>query len=663
MALALPQLAQPSQNAESTDLSAGTWRAPLVPVTLLTTAGIVLDRYASVPVLLALLVLIAALVGWGVGMLAGAKRWPFLLLLVGCAAGGAAWHHFRRDVYADDDISRFAPTILHPVQLRGAIEAEPRHIPAQAATALLSMDRAAATATVLQVAEVRQRDEWVKVSGRVRLVFAGEVPTLHVGDAVEVVGLLSTVEGPANPGEFDRASYLRDKGIRAQVVVRKTPAGVTRLERGWPASFTGCLMAVRDWGQDVLGEALREEARPWDWLPAEHRDPAPNQRADDTTGVAIALLLGEGAPMTTDDWDKYVRGGVIHVLAISGQHLVILAVFLWWVLRLFGVRQRHGAVFVAVFLLLYALLTGGHPPALRSAVTVCAVALGLVLRRRILPANTFALAFLTVAVLNPTDLFTGGCQLSFVSVAVLYWGTRSWFRDEPDALEKLIDETRPLWWRGLRWLGRSIYETYAITFFIWIVIAPLTAAHYHVVSPAGLLLGPPLLLLAAVALIAGFLLLLSAVVWPPLTHLFAPFVHWSLWSCGRIVEWSLKVPGSHFHVGDVPEWWLWVFYVGLLLVLTQQRLRRHWRWAAVAGVGWLCVGLLAANLRLPSDEMRCTFLAVGHGGCTVIETPDGRVLLYDAGAISGPDVTRRCVAPYLWSRGVRRIDEVFLSHA
>jgi competence protein ComEC len=38
-------------------------------------------------------------------------------------------------------------------------------------------------------------------------------------------------------------------------------------------------------------------------------------------------------------------------------------------------------------------------------------------------------------------------------------------------------------------------------------------------------------------------------------------------------------------------------------------------------------------------------------------------LLYDAGAIAGPDVTRRQIAPFLWHRGVRRLDEVFLSHA
>src|SRR6202022_824538 len=41
----------------------------------------------------------------------------------------------------------------------------------------------------------------------------------------------------------------------------------------------------------------------------------------------------------------------------------------------------------------------------------------------------------------------------------------------------------------------------------------------------------------------------------------------------------------------------------------------------------------------------------------------GRTLLYDAGSLGGPEVTRRQIAPFLWSRGIRRIDEVFLSHA
>src|SRR5262249_48439496 len=61
--------------------------------------------------------------------------------------------------------------------------------------------------------------------------------------------------------------------------------------------------------------------------------------------------------------------------------------------------------------------------------------------------------------------------------------------------------------------------------------------------------------------------------------------------------------------------------------------------------------------------LRRPFRAGGSGGCGVTEAPDGGVLLYDAGTTRGPDVPRRVIAPFLWSRGIRRIDEVFISHA
>jgi competence protein ComEC len=388
------------------------------------------------------------------------------------------------------------------------------------------------------------------------------------------------------------------------------------------------------------------------------RDTLPQQ----SQSVAGALLLGEGSTMTGPDWDKYIRTGVVHVLAISGQHLVILAAFLWFFLPRLGIRQRHAAWVVALLLLGYVLLTGGRPPALRSAVTVCAVCGGLILRRRVLPANLFALSWLAIALLNPTDLFTSGCLLSFLSVAVLYWGARHLFPKEQDPLVRLIDTARPAWERGLRGLGWRVLESYALTGMIWLAITPLAASRYQMISPSGLLLGPPLVVLTAVALFAGFLLLSAGLLCPPLTTLLVPIVHGSLSACELLVDVADRLPFSHVYVGAVPVWWLWCFYLGLLAVLTQEPLRRRWRWAGVAGLGWLCAGLAAGAARMPGDELRCTFLAVGHGGCIVLETPDGRTLLYDAGSLAGPDVTRRQIAPFLWHRGIHRIDEVILSH-
>src|SRR5205823_8230740 len=118
---------------------------------------------------------------------------------------------------------------------------------------------------------LRLRDDWVPVSGRVRLWVAGKLPDLHLhlGDEVEVTGWLARIGEPANPGEFDRAAHWRDQGVRAQLLVRKTANGVTRLERGWTGSLQGWLVWLRGRGQDVFRRTLSARSQ----------------------GVAMALIL------------------------------------------------------------------------------------------------------------------------------------------------------------------------------------------------------------------------------------------------------------------------------------------------------------------------------------------------------------------------------------
>jgi predicted membrane metal-binding protein len=78
-------------------------------------------------------------------------------------------------------------------------------------------------------------------------------------------------------------------------------------------------------------------------------------------GVAEALLLGERASMTNDDWEQFQRTGVIRVSAISGQHLVVVESLVCLVARGFGFRRRYAAPAIAVFLIGYAVLSGKEP--------------------------------------------------------------------------------------------------------------------------------------------------------------------------------------------------------------------------------------------------------------------------------------------------------------
>jgi competence protein ComEC len=623
-----------------------------VPAALALTAGIVLDRYAGIPMPISVVAFVAALCAWFATCTGQQRYLSLIYLAVTIAAFGVGYHHWFRDFYSEDDIGQYAPDEPRPVKLRGIIAEEPFRSLQRKGDPLKSFPRPDPIVTVIEVSHLHDRHGWIPVSGQAQLVVVAKTPdaskrdqiTVHVGDEVEVVGRIIRPQPPANPGEFDYASALRDQQILAIVSIAKTedaPEGLRLIAQGTPWSPKRALAIIRGWGTVTLQEALPEEI----------------------SGLAVALILGDSHQMGRWEWNKYMLTGVIHVLAISGQHLVILGGFLWITLRLLGVRRRRGAWFIALFLLFYALLAGGRPPVMRSAVTVCVVCLGLTIGRLALSANSFALAWIIVLLLNPTDCCNAGCLLSFLSVAVLYWGFSRKNYDETDPLEPVIEECRPRWLKLLGRLFRPIAISYWLTVSIWLALAPLVASLYHTVPLVGILIGPPLVLLTAVALLSGFLLLFSQVFCWPLVPVFALPTSASLAACKWIVDTTVDWPAAYFYAAEIPAWWLWVYYPTFLAVLMLPALRRRWRWALLAGLAWLCLGLLLGWIRGKPHELRCTFLAVGHGGCTVLETPDGRTLLYDAGAINGPDVASRQIAPFLWRQGVRRIDEIFLSHA
>lgn len=644
MALAAADLA--GSRVESHDPAGGwrrrsVWQAPLVPAALAVTVGIIADRYASVPFGFGLAGVAVGLAGWAASLRSALSGLPLVFLASAVVSVGAASHHAYRELYPISDVGNYVSEEPRPARLVGELIEEPARIQHAPRDPLVSIARPDLTVAVLGVTHVRLDDDWLPVSGRVRLLVSSQLIGPHAGDRVEVVGRLSAPPNAANPGERDQAAALRDQRIRAQMTVQRTPQGVTLIQEGWRWSLNGWLGLLRSQGRRALEEYVGPEK----------------------FGLATALLLGEDSAMTSADWEKYIRTGVIHALAISGQHLVVLGGFVWLLLRLAGVRRRRGAVVVAVFLIGYALLAGARPPAIRAAATMAAGCLAILVGRPALSANALALAWLMVLAMRPTDLVNPGCQLSFLAVAVLSWGVRTWRARWRDPLQRLLEESQPNWRRLLRRVGRPVLAAYAVNATVWLVAAPLVASRYHLVSPTALVIGPPAVLLASAALLSGFVLLLLAPVCGPVAFVCGWLTRCLLTACEVVVARAEGIPGGHWYVADIASWWLWIFYGGLAGFLLVDPLRARWRWGLLVGSMWLCVGLAGGQPQRETGLLRCMFLAVGHGGCTVLETPDGRTLLYDAGAIGGPDVTRRVIAPYLWSRGIRRVDEVFLSHA
>jgi competence protein ComEC len=616
-------------------------------VAIAVTAGILIDRAFSPSLLGSLFaagILLAASVIAGLGPRSGLALVYLGLALTGF---GAAYHHYRRDHHPADDIGWLARETPQLIQVQGFLEEEPRPVwfdPDDPLHSSRSFDaESTPTVAVLSVRKRFEDQRWLNASGRVALYVSGPLRDLHAGDEVEVVGHLLALRGPENPGERDYAAELRDAGVRATIQVRHTADVVTRLERGSWLAVPVRRACIRGWGDRTLVEGI------------------PGGRG----GLASALLLGEDSSLTPPEWQKYIHTGVIHVLVVSGQQLVVLAAFLWFCLRFTPLRQRPSVVIIVVILWLYAVLAGGRPSVVRAAATVSVFAGGVLLRRLTFPANALAAAWLLVLLLNPGDVANLGCLLSFSCVAVLYWSfDRQRAKEEKiDPLDQLVEASRPAWQRALLGVGRFLAASYFLSFLLWLVVTPLVVAKMHYLPLTGLLIGPPVVWLASVALVSGFLFLLASICVPFLAPIPAWATSLSLAGCEGLVDLGLHLSPRHLYLNDIPRWWLIGVYVLLSAAFFLSRTRRLLQPTLLVGLVWLGVGAAALFIRIPSDETRITFLAVGHGGCCVIETPDGRTLLYDTGSMRGPGVARQKIAPFLWHRGIRHIDEVFLSHA
>jgi competence protein ComEC len=206
---------------------------------------------------------------------------------------------------------------------------------------------------------------------------------------------------------------------------------------------------------------------------------------------------------------------------------------------------------------------------------------------------------------------------------------------------------------------------------VWFATLPLVLTQFHVASPVSLIIAPIVWVLGLVAMWAGFITLACGWVLPFVAVFFGLVCGVALDWLVRVVEWAEAVPGGHFWAPGPAVWWLVVFYLGLLAVMLWGgamlwgRAALSRRWQVGIACAWIIVGLVPPLVRSATcgDELRCTFLSVGHGACVVLELPTGETLLYDAGSLGPPEFATQSIAGYLWERGVMRIDGIVLSHA
>ncbi|WP_373649747.1 ComEC/Rec2 family competence protein [Schlesneria sp. DSM 10557] len=620
-------------------------RGPAIVIAVTASLGILADRAFPLPLDLWLGLTSACALCW-LGLYRGRCRWPAVLMLVlswFCLA--AAWHHYRWNCRAENDIANSATNEPAVACVVGKIIQAP-WIVHQPASNLTSWQNPDQTCFLLECRSLALNvTDSLTVSGTLRVSVQGAITTLELGDLLRMTGKLALPLEPSNPGDFDQRKFLQSQGVFS----------VFRTDHADGVEVVGRERTVWDWLLVFRGGLrTRAETLIATWLTPE------------TAPVAQAMLLGSRVQIDEETRRAFRESGMLHVLAISGMNVGLLWSWLWSLSRWLGRSAATSTWIVLIALPVYAMVTDANPPIVRATVVAVIVAFGKLLGRSGSVGNSLALAGLSVLAWNPTDLFNTGAQLSFLAVfAILH--AMQWLSLVRQQTE-VFSEEAPLPKSYLTALGgkflRAAIDATVVGFAVWGLTSPLIAREFHLVSPVGSLLTVLLVLPMTIMFWVGYSFLLLGVVWSSLFGwlgvIFDQFLRGFLWS----VHTGARMDAGHVYVPSPPLWWLTGFYALTLLPLVVIK-RSRWGPALSvrAGLSWIVIGLTWELVRPPERGVTCTFISVGHGLSVLIECPNGRTALYDAGSMVGGASVARTISQALWTTGRSRLDAVIVSHA
>ncbi len=387
-------------------------------------------------------------------------------------------------------------------------------------------------------------------------------------------------------------------------------------------------------------------------------------------GLAAAVLLGNREQLTSARRELFLLTGTVHLLAISGLHVGILSGVFFFFFRIGLIRRETFLWATILFVCFYAWLVEFRAPVSRATILIVLLCMGRLKGQPILSFNWLAAAGCVILLINPSDLFQIGPQLSFLAVGTISFG-RPWIFWPPpnDPIKRLIANTRSFHVRTIYWLGRQTRAAFLVSGLIWLVAMPLVALRFNLVAPVALLVNPILLLPIAVALYGGLGVLVFGWFSPPLASLCGMICGWSLGSIEWLISMANVFPWSHSWTAGPTGLSVVCFYVGVFFLAVFPLSRVSAKWFLLSILLWLVFAWWVPDVihevcrRQVEPNLAVTFVDVGHGTSILLELPDGKRMLYDAGSFGSSTFGARNIASVLWSNRIEHLDAIVLSHA
>ena len=388
----------------------------------------------------------------------------------------------------------------------------------------------------------------------------------------------------------------------------------------------------------------------------------------ETWGLAEALLLAQKSGLSPETRSRWVAAGLVHMLAISGMHVGLIAGGVILLAGLCGLPRRTGRRIALLITAAYVLFLGAPSAALRALLQASLLLAAVELQRPAEPFTALAAAAILILLIEPLSVLDPGFQLSFAGMAGLIGWRAPIAAALPDALHKHVRDG----------LAAGIAASALTT--------PIAALHFGTASWIGI----PASIIAVPVMAAAIALLLIALLAAALTGAtagpHAGAADAALRLLEHVAELAASVPGGHGYLAASTVLYALLAAAGAILVRARLRgkdeppppihapdavherfarrhVRRRLRGAVAAAAAVALLAWAPLVLRTPDGSLEIHAIDVGQGDAFAIRTPAGRWLLVDTGPRTArSDAGRDRVVPYLLGRGARRLEALILTH-
>jgi competence protein ComEC len=311
--------------------------------------------------------------------------------------------------------------------------------------------------------------KWVKAIGNIGLyIYKKDLQeTYQTGTILIIPNKLSQLKSSGNPFAFDFAKMSARKGIVHQAFL--SAKEVCLLKTG--TEKVSAIFQLKHALQASINENVKDST---------------------TRALIAATLLNERSELDQDLMAAYSNTGIIHIIAISGMHIVLLASFILWILKIIPSARWKGLKYgiAVVIVWFYIALTGFPSSAVRAAVMFTLLAIGLTLSRINNPINLWAAAGLLVLCYNPYWLYDVGVQLSFLavlSILLFYIPVKAWLAPKNK-------------------ISRWLWDVLAVSIAAQILVFPLVIYYFNQFPLLGLLANVPAALYSTLLMFGALLM-------------------------------------------------------------------------------------------------------------------------------------------------------------